>query len=249
MILNHEAVAPTVWKRGLIKCFLHRADLICSDEDALTEEIDKLRGIFHKNGYPVKVFDREMKEYVERKTRIAEEVNSGKSEESDENDDKPLRAWVRVPFIGKPSILFSRRLSRLIKDRMGTEVRTVFETTKVKDSFVLKDITPKDISAKVVYMFSCRGDPTTNYIGYSKRSLRERVNEHLRPGTAVSDHIAHCAKCNSVRINIDDFQIMRKCRTKTDAQVYEAMLIKRLNPKLNRQFVKPGQSFTLRVFN
>ena len=132
---------------------------------------------------------------------------------------------------------------------MDKFIRIVFQTTKVKNSFKLKDTTPKEISAKVVYMFSCRGDSSVNYIGYTNRTLSERVKEHLSGGTAVSDHISNCSACNGNKISIADFQILRSCRTKFDSAIHEAILIKRLNPKLNKQLIKPGYSFTLKVFN
>ena len=171
------------------------------------------------------------------------------SQSTNEETDYIQRPWIRIPFIGKASILFGKRLKNLIKDRLDKLIRIVFQTTKIKNSFVLKDITPKQVSAKVVYMFSCRGDSTVNYIGHTNRALRERVKEHLDGGTAVSDHISNCSACNSNNISIDDFKILRSCRTKFDTTIYEAMMIKKLNPKLNRQLIKPGYSFTLKVFN
>ena len=114
---------------------------------------------------------------------------------------------------------------------------------------MLKDTTPKDTCTRVVYNFTTRGDPTVNYIGYTNRALCERVKEHLGGKTAVSDHISNCTMCSSSHVTIEDFDILRRCRTKMDTAVYAAVLVKRYKTVLNRQLIKPGYFFTLRGFN
>ena len=180
-----------------------------------------------------------MNNYLQRNSRNAKE-SEAVSLERKEKDDTIRRPWVCIPYIDKASILYSKSLRQLIKDRLDKRIRVVFQTTKVKDSFMLKDTTPKDVCARVVYRFTCRGDPTVNYIGYSNRTLCERVKEHLSGNTAVSDHIANCNMCSANKITISDFEILRKCRTKLDTAVFEAVLIKRHRPVLNRQLIKPG---------
>ena len=120
--------------------------------------------------------------------------------------------------------------------------------SKVQDSFRLKDDSPKEILSNVVYRFTCPSDSDTQYIGYTNRLLRERVNEHVRGKTAVSDHIAFCNGCLDNGVTINNFEILRKCRNKFDTAIYEAILIRKHNPSLNRQLVKPGWQHTLMVF-
>ena len=155
---------------------------------------------------------------------------------------------LKVPYVGKPSLLFSKRISKLVKSETEQDLRIVFTTTRVSNYFSLKDDTPHSILSKVVYKFTCPGDPDTNYIGYTNRLLCERVKEHLRDGTAVAYHIDSCTACKSKNITVDNFTILKKCRTNMESMVYEAIFIKRENPKLNRQLIKPGISHTLAIF-
>ena len=98
--------------------------------------------------------------------------------------------------------------------------------------------------------FTCRGDPDTNYIGFTNRTLRERVKEHLTSGsTAISDHISLCKTCDEKGITIDDFSIIKRCRYKHESSIYEALAIREQNPILNKNLVKPGKTFTLKMFN
>ena len=250
VVLNYGAVAPSAWKKGLVKCLVHRANVVCSNTALLRSEINQLTKIFYKNGYPMEVIDNIIQEYYENKA--VREKNSNKSITSgDTNSAEEIRPkeLLRVPYVGKPSILFSRRLRKLVKRRYDRDVRVVYNTTKVQDSFILKDDTPKEIQSKVVYRFTCPSDSDTQYIGYTNRPLRTRVTEHLRKGnSAISDHIALCKGCGTKGVTINNFEIIRKCRNKLETPIYEAILIQKYNPKLNRQLVKPGWQHKLMVF-
>ena len=114
---------------------------------------------------------------------------------------------------------------------------------------MIKDISPKHSLSRVVYLFQCPGDPASQYVGYTNRTLGERVREHLKPGTAVHDHIAACDTCQTKGVTTADFKVIKQCRNKYETPIYEALAIKKLNPGLNRALVKPGFSFNLRVFN
>lgn len=151
--------------------------------------------------------------------------------------------------MGKPSIVFAKRMKRLVKSQTTEDLKVVYTAATVGSHFGLKDDTPHSITPRVVYKFTCLSDSDASYIGYSKRSLVERVKDHLRGGTAVSHHIESCNVCSNTRITAENFKILKRCRTKYDAMVYEAMFIQRENPKFNQKLVKPGRSHTLSIFN
>ena len=158
-----------------------------------------------------------------------------------------------TPIPWKYHILGNRRqhlqgiskMSRVISGK----VRVVYTATKVKDQFRLKDATEDQLATNVVYSFKCLSDSGIQYIGYTNRALKVRVDEHLRGGTRVSDHIANCKGCNDHGVNYQSFTMLKKCRTMWDTAVYEALLIKRHNPVLNKQLVKPGYTHYLKIFN
>ena len=137
----------------------------------------------------------------------------------------------------------------MINDITTDEVRIVNTATKIKDHFRLKDTSPKELQNNVVYSFKCLTDSNIQYIGYTTRTLKERVTEHLSGGTRISDHIGVCTTCSQKKITTDNFVIIKKCRHKYDTAIFEALLIKRHNPKLNIQLIKPGYTHQLRIFN
>ena len=116
------------------------------------------------------------------------------------------------------------------------------------ESFVLKDRPPKHMESKVVYEFTCRGDPDIKYVGYTNRTLEKRVKEHTSIGSAISDHISVCTDCKTKGVTIDDFVILHRSHTKEETMVHEALTIKEKLPVLNKNLIKPGLTFSLLIF-
>ncbi|MEC8566719.1 MAG: GIY-YIG nuclease family protein, partial [Pseudomonadota bacterium] len=186
--------------------------------------------------YPSSFFNKAKREFMDKDN----------DERLSENEKKPI---VKIPFVGKPSILFAKRLKKLLMKENFPEVQPIYETTKIQDSFKLKDDQPKEILSNIVYDFTCSGDPSIHYVGHTSRSLRERFHEHIRGGTAISDHISVCDACGKKGVTLDNFQVIQRCRTKAESLIHEALFIKQENPSLNRQLVKIAHTFHLQVFN
>lgn len=235
VLMHYRSTAPSRWKIGLIKWFLYRARTVCSNQSALDDEVDKLREMFHKNGYPKPFFDRITNEYF-------------RSDDQEKEVTDTPHLLLKVPYVGRPTLLFSKRIKHLVRSKLQEDLRITYRTEKVGDHFMLKDHTPKAILSKVVYSFQCPSDLGTQYIGFTTRTLQERINEHRRGDTAIAEHTEHCKNCTIDTINLDNFTILKKCRTNLEARIFEAIFINRKNPSLNVQLVKPGITHTLLVF-
>ena len=167
------------------------------------------------------------------------------------NDKNQKRIMLRIPYVGLKSVTFAKKIRKTMKLEMNLDVQIIYETTKIKNFFKLKDNVSNEILSKVVYKFSCSSDSKIQYIGHTNRTLKERINEHLKGNTAISDHITICKTCNEKGVSINNFEVIKRCQNWGDTPVYEAIFIKRENPVLNRQLtnVKQYHTFTLRVFN
>ena len=110
-----------------------------------------------------------------------------------------------IPYIGLPSIIFSRKLKELFKKYYCIDIRIVFTSFKVKNYFSLKCRTPLPLLANVVYKFKCLRDANNIYIGKTIRHLATRVKEHgtSPSNSAVSNHLTSCETCklNSYLVN------------------------------------------------
>ena len=87
----------------------------------------------------------------------------------------------------------------------------------------------------MVYEYKCSKDKSIQYIGFTSRPLIERVKEHLKGKTAVSDHISNCNICKDERITVNNFSSLKECRNKLETLINKAILIKRYNPILNKK--------------
>ena len=254
VVMNYCSTAPRKWKTALIKCFIHRADRVCSNASLFNQEICHLKSIFEKNGYPQWFFDKACEEYREKKYNSDENDKDNRSADTDDENrttekDPSIVSVLKVPYVGRPSILFVKRMKQVLKNFINDTVRITYSTSKVKDHFRVKDSDPHELLTQVVYSFKCRNDPAIQYIGYTNRHLKDRVSEHRRGGTRISDHIGSCRSCRNTRLTTEDFEILKQCRNWLDTSVYEALYIKRYNPVLNIQLVKPGYSHKLTIFN
>ena len=74
----------------------------------------------------------------------------------------------------------------------------------------------------------------------TSRHLGTRARKHLNLAdintkSAIKDHLYDCHKCSSMKHSVESFKVLKKCITKYDTKFQEAFLIKKLNPKLNKQ--------------
>ena len=81
-----------------------------------------------------------------------------------------------------------------------------------------------------------------------------RAKEHLNLGSSVKskikDHIIECNLCNKKDMNglLHCFSAIKKYSSDYDCKIHEALLIKKHQPKLNKQLYENGSSFLLQLF-
>ena len=218
-----------------------------SSDTYFKNEVSKLKEMFFLNGYPRSFFDRAFQNFMDRLSR-----DCTPTVEEDSEDIKKVN--LTVPYLGEPSRKFAKQMKSLFKSTYNVKLQPVFTTTKIGDYFSLKDRTPFPYSANVVYQFHCLRDAGCTYIGQTKRHLLTRVKEHLSPlkqsgpKSEVRTHINRCPSCHKNFLGIDNFKVLKKCQNSYETVIHEALTIKRFQPKLNKQLMKAGASYLLKVF-
>ena len=91
------------------------------------------------------------------------------------------------------------------------------------------------------------------YIGMSTHHLVTRAREHLQLNSnsaksAISQHISSCQTCQNSNLDVSSFKVIRNCHNEYETKIQEALLIKKLTPRLNSQLYANGCSFLLNVF-
>ena len=78
--------------------------------------------------------------------------------------------------------------------------------------------------------------------------MGERLGFHLKTKSSVKDRIMSCNICANSKFNVNSFKIIKKCNSNFETKIYEALLIEKHNPGLNRQLFAYGSSFLLNIF-
>ena len=152
-----------------------------------------------------------------------------------------------IPYIGLPSIIFGRKLKRLLKDYYCIDVKVVVSSFKVKNYFSLKCHTPMPLMANVVYQFTCLRDANSTYIGKTIRHLTTRIREHTISPSVIKEHLSSCTTCKD-NYSCNSFKVIDSSNSDFEVSIKEALYIKHKNPNLNKQLSTQGMFFMLKIF-
>ena len=203
-----------------------------SDYSKLHVELQKLRDIMIKNGYPISLFDKCVKACLNR--MFSERLVVSTVERQ--------KVLLVLPYLGAMSLQLRTRLQRAIsKCAPSCKLSVVFKAGRnIGIFFKFKDRPCRNLLSGVVYKFSC-GCCNASYIGQTMRHLKVRASEHIgisaltgnrvQPTlTAISDHLLFCPYDAS----FDDFVILTTCSNSFQLELKESLLIHRDGPELNK---------------
>ena len=240
ILLNFSDVCPTQWKKTLITGLLYRIFTVVKTWNSFHDEVKELQKILLCNNYPSRFIEKQVGEFLNKK--IAPNNNDVKNK--DENNSN--RIIMSIPYLGKISENYRKKLIKMYK-KIDVNVTIVFHTYKIKNFFSLKSKTPKMMKSSLVYNFQCREDPSSQYIGKTKRRFHQRVKEHATTNTAISVHLNECQDCqNNYNSN---FKIIYQGRTDFEISVVEALSILEVRPNLNKTISSNGNTYFLKIFN
>ena len=214
--------------------------MICSNNCLFQKEVQHLRKLFSANNYPTWYFNKILKRFED-----------SKNQQSTQTEEADYSHIIGIPFLGKTSKTFAKRLNSYIAKKYNIRICTYFTSQKIGSYFQLKCPTPVSLLSKVVYKFTCSRDATETYIGMSTRHLVTRAREHFNlknNKSAISQHLQKCSTCNTGKFNLSSFCVMKKCRSNFATKIQEALLIKKQNPTMNRQLYENGSSFLLNIY-
>ena len=216
LYLRWDSFVPKQYKKGLVKCLLNRAWNICSSVENFDQEVDFIRSILAKNGYPLNFFDTITKNFIQSKyTHDVKDPEYG---------PEKRYIYVNLPFCGDHSQKLGRQLKRLYsKIAPWTKLILIFKPIrKLNILSNLKSQYNLLSHSSVVYKVSCL-DCTEFYIGMTQRILQIRLNEHIKSSTsAIYNHI-HETKHN---INFTSPHILANDQVKLRLQIKETLHIK-----------------------
>lgn len=226
---------PETYKRGLVSTLLYRAYMISSSFQSLHKEIENLKKIFSKNGYPSKFVDKCILKFFNKLYEKKDPIHTVPKKE----------LMIILPFLGTTSWKIKNDLIRSLRKTVPfCKLKIVFKTSKrLSSCFMFKDKFPKSLMSGVIYKYTC-AKCNLSYIGCTKRFWEKRLEEHVhvsaltgKPlnGMQVFAPMQHVRSndCPERKITRQDFSIIGHDKDKYLVQLKESILISTSRPKLN----------------
>ena len=231
---NFDTFLPINYKYNVISTLLYRGFMLCSNWSLINIEINKLKDIFIRNGYPKSVFHSCVRRFFEKLFRPKQQKNPEKKEIS-----------ICLLYLGTISLKLRTKLKNIFKRSLPTvDFKVVFRSScRMRSFFRFKDRVSTDLLSHLIYKFTC-ADCNASYLGETRRHYVVRNCEHLRISpftgkpasnlpTSVTKHIVE-KQCLSNTLG--SFEIVTSCHGSVYRQrIQESLLIARDDPEINGQ--------------
>lgn len=225
LLLHYQSHVDSRYKKSLLVTMVHRAHKLSSTADLFKEECKNIVSIFRKLQYPEDLIERAIEDFNDTSNDPQPSVNTNNN-----TDNSTIR--FTVPFIDQKSADIVRRQLSQLNKKLNSDMQPVFTSQKLDD--ILKnreEKLPLVNQHLVVYNFQC-GWCDASYVGYTARHLHTRVEEHRY--SAIGKHRREDHGITTAP-PMQNFKVLKKCKTKFDCLIYEMLLIKERSPKLNTQ--------------
>ena len=241
LLSKFDSFAPNKYKENLIATLVNRGYRLCSSFLAFDNEINFLKSILTKNGYPLSLIEKHIR-------KVLNKLYSPFGEETPTKQDVP-RAIVYFPtyFLGPVSNIVSKKLFILMGDFYPQiSLRVVYsDNNTIGNRFNFKDKVSTLCTANVVYKYTCEFCKEL-YIGKTCRQFRSRIREHQgltvrtgkpceKSGEVFSEVRNHCLEEHNCKVNPDSFEILAKLRNENDLEYLESLFQRSLKPKIINQ--------------
>ena len=214
---------PRRYKYNLVNCSLDRAYKICSSYESICLEVDNIKVMLGRNGYPAYFLDSCVRRFFNRKyDKMLSHLEKRKN----------CRTVIaRLPFLGDMSMQLKKELSALVEKHTWNRVilRIIDTTWNIGHNFRLKDQQKTLMKYGVVYKLTCSCG--SSYIGQTRRNLINRLKEHSSSDKSEvcrhlmdnPDHKVDFAKPNILSSSGDSARLL----------ILESLFIQKYEPLLN----------------
>ena len=226
---------PDTYKRGLISTLLYRAYMISSSFESVHAEVENLKRIFGKNGYPSKFVDKCILRFFDKIYEKRLPVHTVPKKE----------LMMVLPFLGTTSWNVKNNIIRSFRKIVPfANLKVVFKTQRrLSSCFNFKDKFPKALMSGVIYKYTC-AECNLSYVGSTKRYWEKRLEEHThrsaRTGEPLSGMIVYAplqhvkSDCCAARsVKREDFTFIERESDPYLLQVKESIFIGKERPVLN----------------
>ena len=205
MYLQYESHHPMSNKIGVVKTLLHNADILCSNDESKSKEINCVNQALRICGYPDECL---------HKASLP----------------NPPKEVEREPPVGFTCIPYIKGLSEAVRSKLTKYgIQVAFKPNKTLRNILVhpKDPIPKDSQTGAIYKISCN-ECSSSYVGETGRQLSVRVSEHrkaLTSGNLDKSAVALHSAENLHSINWSEVKILDKIQDFKCRKIREAIEI------------------------
>lgn len=230
LLLHYQSHVDQRYKTGLLKTMLNRAYRLSSSWKLFLDECEKLKSTFKHLKYPETLIDKIVTNFV---NSVASQSDDQNIPSQHQQQEKTIR--IVLPYKDQKSANVLRKRLKDLSVKIGNaEILPVFTSPKIGNDLKFRESKPEVVSNQcVVYNFKC-GLCDMDYIGFTKRHLHQRVEEHKSEASSVGRHVI--TEHNLIKPDLKScFTILKRCKTKLDCLIYEMLFIRDRRPSLNKQ--------------
>jgi hypothetical protein len=215
---------------------VYRAIRICSSYIQLHEELEFIEYISELNGYPVNFIKAQIRKtlnrYIEKSNSTQTHTSKDQTIINKEISVNKRRISVDLPFIGEPSKVLKKQLSKITK---SIDPEISFQAIErpplsLVRYFPIKDQIPNLLKSNVVYKLNC-SNCDASYIGKTCRHVKKRFLEH---GAELHETITDNTVSNNVIDNSSTLRRSDRNKNKT-INYFHKETTEKTNPALIKQ--------------
>lgn len=227
LYLHYDSHVDHRYKVGLLKTMLYRAYRLSSTWKAFSDECEILRTTFAQLHYPTRLVDSTIKAFINNQT-----LDKNDSVPKESPTEKPV--IISISFKDQKSADMLKKQLQSLGRKISVPLKPVFKSRKIGDLLKSSEEKPKIVNEQcVVYQFKC-GSCDMDYVGYTNRHLHQRVAEHSSLNSSIGKHMLYAHGISKPNL-INNFSVIKKCRSKFDCLINEMLVIQELKPSLNVQ--------------
>ena len=213
LLSKYTSFTPILYKKNLVSTLTFRAFKLCSNYFNIDKDIQFIKKLLQKNGYPLSFIE----------THISKTLNRlitpfGSQDILNFDVPKPIVIFPTY-YLGDVSKQVSGEITRLMSTYYPQiRLRLIYKSLdRIGDRFHVKDRTLKDCMSCLIYQYKCESCNAL-YIGKTVQHFISHISQHQgksnHTGSVLqtpvnSDIRAHCLK-HKREVNYDNFTVLDK---------------------------------------
>ena len=253
--LSGKSECPDRYKKSVISAHVRRALKTCSSWELIHQELERVKQLFADNHYSAAVVESEIRRLIDAK--LKEDQHGAEADAGTEGEDS-VRKTHKLWYQNQMSTAYKKE-EKILKDIVRRnciptkqdekiELKIFYKSARISSLLMKNNLSAdssKLLSTNVVYAFKCPlGDcahrRNASYIGHTVTTLSRRITMHLQDGAPLRHLRQEHGEALTRKLTVSNTSILARCNNRPRLKVMEAVLIRDLDPIINRQLNMRG---------